>query len=825
MKRFIVVLAVFLGVNTFAQTPIINNSADVYLQIKKLKILGSVLYIGAHPDDENNTLLPFLAKEKMYRTAYLSLTRGEGGQNLIGPEQGVELGLIRTQELLAARKIDGAEQYFTRAYEFGYSKSSTETLKIWDKEKVLSDIVWVIRKFQPDIIITRFPPDSRAGHGHHAASCILANEAFVAAADSTKFADQLDAGVRPFKAKRILWNTYNFGTNNTTGENQLKIDVGGYNVLLGKSYGEIGAEARSMHKSQGEGRPRRRGVLNEYFVTTGGDTAKTDLMDGVNTNWNRLPTVYYAEKMIDNILQKYNFEKPEQSLPMLVQLYKYIQSITASYWRDKKLAEVQNIIEQSSGLFVEATTNQESIVQGDTLPITFFFNKRKHANVNVKKITIEGVDSNLLTTLKDNENFIYSTKLPIAINKPITQPYWLQQPQTEGMFIVAQQNNIGNADSKPSVEVDITVNIEGQNFIIPKSVQYKYVDAVKGELYQPLQILPPATVALDFDKKIIGDKKQIEGKIIFTNYKKNITLDIDKFINSPSQKGLVVDVKTLSFDSTFEEKEVAYGALIKDSAALYLGATLLPFENSINQTLHQIKYDHIPTQTYFNNALVLPLAVDVKTTVGKVGFIVGAGDKMPEALEQLGFQVDILNEKDITIANLKQYQAIISGIRAFNIVSWLPAKNKILNQYVNEGGNLLIQYVRNNVNNGKKIQIGPYPFTVNSSIRVTEENAKVEFKNPNHIVLNSPNKITNKDFDNWKQERSTYEAETLDANFESIFTMNDTDSKPSSGSLAIASYGKGNVAYISLALFRQLPAGVAGSYRLLANLVALPKKK
>src|SRR6185295_9452444 len=253
-----------------SQTPSTYTSAEILLQIKKLNTLGSVLYVAAHPDDENTRLLAYFAKEKLYRTGYLSMTRGDGGQNLIGDEQGIELGMIRTQELLAARRIDGAEQFFSRAFDFGFSKSADEALKIWGHDKILSDVVWMIRKFQPDVIITRFPGDARAGHGHHAASSILANEAFTTAADINKFPEQFKYGVKPWQAKRILWNNYNFGNNNNTSEDQFKIDIGVYNALLGKSYGELGGEARTLHKSQGEGRPRRRGQSFEYFSTTGG---------------------------------------------------------------------------------------------------------------------------------------------------------------------------------------------------------------------------------------------------------------------------------------------------------------------------------------------------------------------------------------------------------------------------------------------------------------------------------------------------------------------------------------------------------------------------
>ncbi len=825
MKQALLILFSIITVGTTkAQLPIISTTTDIYLQLKKLKVLGSVLYIAAHPDDENNALLPYLAKEKMYRTAYLSLTRGDGGQNLIGSEQGVDLGLIRTQELLAARKIDGAEQYFSRAYEFGYSKTSDETLKIWNKEKVLSDIVWMIRKFQPDLIITRFPPDARAGHGHHAASAILANEAFFAAADSTKFVEQFKYGVKSHQAKRIVWNTYNFGGNNTTNDSQLKIDIGGYNSWLGKSYGEIGAEARTMHKSQGEGRPRRRGQLLEYFSHTAGDTAKTDLMDGIDISWKKIANGSKIEGVIDLIISKYSFEKPEASIPSLVQLYKALQSVQPSNWRDKKLQEVQAIIEACSGLFIEATTNQEYVVQGDSLKANFFINNRKGVNASLKKIQMEGLDSVFSKTLLPNENISFVKSFYIPQDKPLTQPYWLQEPQEKGMFVVKNQQLIGNADSKPAYELNFTVNIEGQSFIIPKSIQYKYVDPVKGELYQPLQVFPIATVEVDDEEKMFFNSPIVGGKVKIVSYKKPLKLLFDSNAEKLKSK-LYFDKGALDFINQNSVQENIY-ANISGIENVYKIEPISGEDSTVcNKTLHQIKYDHIPTITYFTNAKINTHKLDVKTVGNKIAYIVGAGDKVPEALQQLGYSIDILNEKDVTANNLAQYQAIITGIRAYNLNEWLTSKNEVMNEYVKNGGNLIVQYLRNNLVNGKKIQVGPYPFTVNAQSRVTEEDAVVNFALPNHSVLNFPNKITAQDFDGWIQERSTYQAENLDTNFETPLTMNDKNDKPSNGSLVIAKYGKGNVAYVSLAMFRQLPAGVAGAYRLMANLIALPQNK
>src|SRR6476661_1253142 len=286
MRRKLLLFICFLSFiqYSFSQPPATWTSADMYLAIRKLNVLGSVLYIAAHPDDENTRLLAYFSKDKMYRTGYLSLTRGDGGQNLIGEEQGVELGLIRTQELLAARRIDGAEQFFSRAFDFGYSKSPEETFTKWDREKILSDVVWVIRKFQPDVMITRFPTTGEGGHGQHTASAILAVEAFRAAADPKRFPEQLK-WVQPWQPRRLLWNTFNFGSANTTSPDQFTLDAGDYNPVLGKSHGEIAAESRSQHKSQGFGVPRGRGEAIEYFKTIGGDEPHSDLYEGVNTSW------------------------------------------------------------------------------------------------------------------------------------------------------------------------------------------------------------------------------------------------------------------------------------------------------------------------------------------------------------------------------------------------------------------------------------------------------------------------------------------------------------------------------------------------------------
>jgi LmbE family N-acetylglucosaminyl deacetylase len=739
-----------------------NNSAAIFSQLKQMEVLGSVLYIAAHPDDENNAFLPYLTKERRYRTAYLSLTRGDGGQNLIGKEQGIELGLIRTQELLAARMQDGAEQYFSTAYEFGYSKSAKEALSIWDHQKVLSDVVWVIRRFQPDIIITRFPGDARAGHGHHTASSIIAQEAYIAAADPNMFPEQFKFGVQPWKAKRILWNTFNFGSVNTTNDNQLKIEVGGYNPIIGKSYGEIGAEARTMHKSQGEGRPRRRGSYFEYFQHLNGDSAKLDIMEGVVTNWSRLKAPK-IQSSIQQIISGYIIDQPAAIVPSLVQLYQQIKALPEGQWKTYQLNLIQSTIESASGLLVEATSTKQQVVPEGELAIQVLVNQRSNINTSLEKMQFLSGQSNMKDSLLNiklisNQNQQFAFAFTVPASQTISQPYWLVNPKTEGMFDVQDQTMIGKAENDPPFSILLHYTIEGQLFQKQFPVQYKYVDLTKGDVYQPIVVLPKKEVA------------PIKAVALMPSAS-----------NAPSPK----------FDQGIFHKT--------------------------------IQYDHIPAQTYFQEASIQVVKVDIQKQGQKVGYIDGAGDAIPEALEQLGYEVVYLKETDLTPAHLNGLDAVVVGIRAFNMYAYLSDKQAVLNEYIANGGNLIVQYLKSNQVGTQNIKIGPYPFTVNSSKRVTEENAKVTIVIPNHPVLNFPNKIIDQDFNNWVQERSTYQAENIDAHFQTPLQMSDTGEASSLGSLLIAPFGKGNFAYVSLALFRQLPAGNPGAYKLFANLLSLPK--
>ena len=815
-----------------AQTPASYSSSDLYQQVKKLKVLGSVLYMAAHPDDENTRLLAYLAKDRLYRTGYLSLTRGDGGQNLIGGEQGIELGMIRTQELLAARRIDGAEQFFSRAYDFGFSKRTEEALATWDREKILADAVWVIRKFQPDVIITRFPPDSRAGHGHHSASAVIAQDAFVAAADPNRFPEQFKLGVKPWKVKRVLWNTFNFGSVNTIGDDQLKIDVGVYNAALGQGYGEISAESRSQHKSQGFGVPAGRGSSLEYFQLLKGDAAKTDLLDDINTSWNRIPGGEAIASKIDAILSSYKLDDPAAIVPQLTALYKDIAALPDHYWKAKKLQEVQDLIGNCSGLWLEAIASTEFAVQGYSIRLNFFANNRLGTNSKLNSIKVDVIDEAVNQTLEKNRNFTLNKPLYVFANKPLSQPYWLEKKMNPGSFDVADPSMIGRPESLPAYTVEFDVTIEGQPFTFTRAVMYKFTDPVKGELYRPLVIVPPATLTTGPDIIVFrrNQKQSAQFSVKVTankdiqHYKANVTLDADKRQELKDTSFNIAKGLSRNYEFTLSNDNMNSQQKYTDQyAQVFVELKNGKEEQPAWLNLIGINYDHIPPIHYFMQDKSKVLNIDLKTAGHKIGYIEGAGDKVAFTLGQMGYEVTSLKESDLTAANLKQFDAVITGVRAYNVHEFMKAKYDALMEYVKNGGNLIVQYnTNNNLSSVRGAGIGPYPFNVSRN-RVTDENAKVNFLLPSHPVLNYPNKITAQDFEGWVQERGIYFAEQMDAAYQMPLSMADPDEPDQKGSLIIADYGKGKFVYTGLVFFRELPAGVPGAYRLIANIIALNK--
>ena len=837
MHKFLVVfLGTVLSFSGIAQTPKTYTSSEILLQLKKLNVLGSVLYIAAHPDDENTRLLAYLANEKLYRTGYLSLTRGDGGQNLIGDEQGIDLGLIRTQELLSARRIDGAEQFFSRAYDFGFCKTPQEALATWGHDKILSDAVWVIRKFKPDVIIARFPEDERAGHGHHAASGILAREAFDAAGDSTKFPEQLSQGVGVWQAKRLLWNTYNFGNTNTQREDQFKLDVGMFNPLLGKGYGEIAALSRSQHKSQGFGVPAQRGSIFEYFTTVKGDKPVNDLMDGVDVSWERTNNRHLADS-VNSIIRNYDVQHPERSVGALIVLQKKFDEINSgnfgkqpqNTWLSDKANEVTKIIESAGGLFMEATAANQLNVIGDSIRLNLVFNNRTGIGIDLVMVSVFG-SHYFFRDIKANENNTQTATIAISDIEQASQPYWLERGLEEGRgsFDVRTQSLIGIPESyKYTANFQVTINSDVYHFYKP--VLYKYTDPVKGELYQPIQVVNQVFINSKQNLVIFkNDDKGSKREIAFTLRFNQSIKDRAKFsYNYNGYSPVVFDsIVHISKGETRNVNVILNSDSVKNNSKVFLGSRFASkaFKNDQYLSLASIQYAHIPDIFYNYYDGVTVLKMDMKTAGKSIGYIPGAGDRVPEALQQMGYKVTMLNQTDITTANLKQFDAIVTGVRVYNTNEWMNNVYDELMAYVKEGGVLVTQYNTSNQIGPMKAKIAPYPFTISRS-RVTNEEAPVRFLIPDHPVLNYPNKITQKDFEGWIQERSIYNAEKIDSTYQRVLGMKDTgEDEEQDGSLIVANYGKGKFVYTGLVFFRQLPAGVPGAYRLFANLLAPPAK-
>lgn len=784
------------------------STAEIFQKIKKLNVLGSVMYIAAHPDDENTRLLAYLSNDKLYRTAYLSMTRGDGGQNLIGDDQGVALGLIRTQELLSARRIDGAEQFFTRAFDFGYSKGPDETFGIWYKEKILSDVVWVIRKFRPDIVITRFPTTGEGGHGHHTASAILAQEAFDAAGDTTRFPEQFKYGVTTWKPVRLLWNTFNFGSVNTTNNHQFKVNTGGYNPLLRESYGEIAAHSRSQHKSQGFGVPSSRGTQWEYFKTIKGSAPENLLMDHVNTTWSRIGAADIGE-LVTDIQKNFSFQHPEQSVSSLLNVYHKISLLPESNWKIQKLREVKDLIQNCSGLFIEAFAREHFTVPGGKVNLTFSADNRLGIPVSVTSVSFLGSSHTLSQVLPLDETVSQAYSWTVPDTTPISQPYWLIYPMSKGSFTVKNQQLIGKPENDP-LSMRVILDFEGTQIPFNIPVRFKANDPVKGEVYQPLFVIPSVEISSSPQVALSINRNPVAVLTHTTINDSSIsTIRVSDQYSSNIQKTTIHGI-----NQYFKRNQTNVADTIRFHA--------MEDHKSFDQYKVLISYPHIPDIIYFPEAMTKLVSVEMKTSGKKAGYIPGAGDKIPEALQQMGYSVTTLAEGDFTKDNLSKFDVIVSGVRAYNIHLWLNDAYVQLMEYVKNGGVLLVQYNTNNNIGPVKAKIGPYPFDI-SRTRVTNEDAEVTFLNTGNGLLNYPNKITQRDFDHWIQERSTYHAANFASHYQPVLSMHDEGENPQEGSLIYCNYGKGRFVYCGLVLFRELPAGVPGAFRLFANLIAKPK--
>jgi LmbE family N-acetylglucosaminyl deacetylase len=810
------VLSFFFNLLLFSFSAQQLSGSEIYHQIKKLNVLGNVLYLAAHPDDENTRFISYCANEKLLNTGYLSLTRGDGGQNLIGTEIREELGIIRTQELLSARRVDGGQQFFTRANDFGYSKTPEETLKIWDKEKILSDVVWVIRNFRPDLIVCRFPTNGKGGHGHHTSSALLAMEAFDLAADSLAFKDQLKH-VSIWQPKRVVVNTGRWWNSNISDNDPgvVSLDIGGYNDLLGTSYNELAALSRSMHKTQGFGSTGKRGEFLEFFEYLKGDTASNELFESLDFSWGRTSKSAAIQSLTNDIIRNFSINTPSQSIPRLLKLRTAISKLEDQFWKEIKMKEVEDLILQCSGLYIEMTTLSSKKSNEDSVSFNLEIINRSNIKMKLKSISCKDFNfhKKFSKSLKENQKNILKNKTIVPAKLPISQPYWLEKPSSLGAYNVDSLQLIGRAENNPSAEFLISVEVGDATIDYRRPLIFKWNDPVKGEQNKNWIVCPKVTA--NIDQKVMIFSNESAQKILVTVVAHSANQKGD--INIIHPQGWKVEGPTEYSLKTVDE-ELVLEYFISPNKNANSGVLKVQINGVDAHAMNTIVYDHITEQRWFPKSELQLVHLNLNTVPKKIGYLMGAGDLVDQHLKILKYDINQISTKDLTLKDLKNYDVVITGVRFFNVEEKAPYIANLLLKYVSQGGNLIVQY--NTSYRLKTKDFYPYPLQI-SRDRVTQEDAQVTFLNDSHPVMNFPNKLTKNDFNNWVQERGLYFPNAWSKDYQPIFSWNDFNEEPKKGSLLIAKYGKGYYTYTGISFFRQLPAGVSGAYKLLVNIISL----
>lgn len=805
---------------SFAQFSEQLSSSEILHELKKLNHLGKVLYIAAHPDDENTRLIAHLANHERVDVAYLSLTRGDGGQNLIGNEIGVELGLIRTQELLAARRIDGGQQFFSRALDFGYSKSPEESFSFWNKDEILSDVVWIIRRFQPDVIINRFSHDDPRGHGHHTASAMLSVEAFDLAADPSAYPEQLEY-TEPWQAGQ-LWHNVSTWWDKTLPDRAkedptiISFEVSDFETLLGQSIGEVASLSRSEHKSQGFGTTLQRGSNTEYLQFIKGFPHQNAVIQPEIKEWSRVAGGEKIGQMTHQLIDDFDPNAPEKSIAGLIATARAIEAMPENRFKAKKLQQVEHLLIQCAGLWIEATSAYFEALPGSSVPTEISLLNRSQAQVEVLGFELNGSDTTFQRQLLYNRTHLVPFELHVEKDHPPTEQYWLREAPLTGRFIVQDQLMRGLAESNWPFSANVKVIIEDYEQTVRVPLIHKWADRAKGEQIRLLKVVPPLTINPLKSLIISPNQQEVEVKV-------NIRSHQDTQVGSvraelPNGWSCTPTAERFELRKKGEEDVVTF--TLTPGPKAEIGTVKWTAETAtgkFTQSEKEIEYDHIPVQPLLYPSETPAVTFDLKIAGQRIGYLEGSGDDVPKALKTMGYKVDMLTTEDIGSRDLSVYDAIVTGIRAYNVNSNLPGVNHKLHKYVSDGGNLVVQY---NVAYGLVTEdIAPYPFAISRN-RVTDETASPQFLDKKHPLLNHPNTITPKDFEGWVQERGLYFADDWHESYTPIISWNDPGESPHAGALIAVQYGKGTLVYTGISFFRQLPAGVPGAYRLLANLIA-----
>lgn len=825
--------------------------------VEGLGTSARVLFIAAHPDDEDTQLITWLARGRHVETAYLSLTRGDGGQNLIGNELGEALGVIRTEELLAARGIDGGKQFFTRAFDFGFSKSAEETYAHWPHDSLLRDVVTVIRTFRPHVIISIFSGTPRDGHGHHQVAGLLAREAYDVSGDTMKVPRSATAGRGGWTVQKFYRGAF-FRNESAT----LRINVGEFDPVAGRSYSEIAAESRSQHKSQAFGSLQRKGVRFDFLAreatrAAAPADAKTEqsIFDGIDTTWVRFRdavTTPLARAALDSLpaafgeaRQGLDLLHPDRSIPSLTHIERLLGNVcgprdcngTLSREEagrppgpqadliaslDVAKARVSAALIQTAGMAVEATADREIWAIGEAVPVSIaVYNRGKRA----VSLSAYGVRIDSGAAPADGERSVsiapdslLTVKSQVTLSAP-SQAWWLASPRTGAIF---SPRVLGvDERSRPlPAEVALQLEIDAVPFTARFPVVYRYADPIKGERNLPIAAAPAITVTLDRDIEYAPANSPLE-RPVRVHLRSAATAERDVEVSLRLPAGLVADfaprqvklppgaVRTVTFAV---RGRLAAGRHTLDAVATSDGQTFASGYTAI-------EYDHIRTQRLYRPSTLGIEAVELSVPRGmRIAYINGVGDNVAPMLQQLGLDVTVVDPAALPRTDLSRFGAVVVGSRAYEASEALVANNARLLDYVRDGGTMVVQYGQYEMQNPG---ILPYPITLSRPAdRVTIEDAPVKVLAPNAGVLTSPNRISEGDFAGWVQDRSIYMPRTFDPKYASVLEMNDPGETPNKGGILVAPYGKGTYVYTTLAFFRQLPNGVPGAARLIVNLMA-----
>ncbi|MGB7070282.1 MAG: PIG-L family deacetylase [Pyrinomonadaceae bacterium] len=861
---FAVVVLVFIFPVQAQVRPVYDLGAIGFgQQLKRMQTTASAMHIAAHPDDEDSGLMAYLARKEQARTAYLALNRGDGGQNVIGQELFEALGVIRTEELLQARRLDGGTQFFTRVMDYGFSKKREEAASIWGEREVLGDMVRAIRMHRPLVVISRFSGTPADGHGQHQLAGYLSPLAFKLAADPNEFPEQIRDGLRPWKALKFYVSQSFFA--NPQNAPTLLLNTGEYDTLIGRSYYEIAAEGRSQHKSQEMGSLELRGQQTSGMrlveSAVGRIENEQSIFDGIDTSIKGIAKltsddrVWLAEKLADlqvaaeSALSEYDPNSPEKLLPILANGHRLAceaeqatrNPASMTLLREKRV-DFAKALQMASGVVVDSLIDNGTVTAGNTENVAVRVFAPKGSSLVIKDTVLNlpaewGSESVSEPAQPAASGFRPRRESPFAaryfrISVPSdarpTQPYWLYSARKNFNFDWSAAGAARNLPFQaPLVTATVRIDVAGEEIEITSPVQYRYADDIRGEIRREAVVVPAITIGLESNQIIVP--ASIAGRtrklmMTVTNNSKastsgRATFDVpDGWELFPRSADFELkrpgDMGSLSFELKIPVKTVA--------GEYRLAATAAANGVTFRQQVQEIAYPHIQTHRIYSNADVIAHVLDVKTAAVKIGYIMGTGDRVPEAILNLGLDVSLLEEKDLSTGNLSLFDTIVVGIRASQVRPDYVANNGRLTTFMNNGGTLIVQYQQQEF---VRQNLPPFPAKMDGNSRVVDEKAEVRILKPQHSIFNFPNKINEDDFKNWIQERNLYSFSDFGPEYTPLLESHDEGEKEGTGGMVHAFVGKGNFLYTSYSWFRQLPNGNPGAYRIFANMLSLPKAK